>query len=181
MEQLRTGLAKLQQSSVQLLEAVESLEVKEETDRSQLLLEIAKLEFNMSRAAEEQREELNHYHDNVRTEVLTVSRVNGLADQVHDIRKDAQEKAAKQTDANYRLETITRQFFAFQKRVKSVLGIDTNDGLDTSLSEESEDIIERPIDNLEPQLNRSWRPHGSRLKRHHKHHQRTVQTPLKGG
>lgn len=147
---------------MKLLEAFENLEMKQETDRSELLREVAKLEFNMSRAMKEHKEELHRYHDSIRTEVQVASDVNRLSDDLSAVRKDNEQIAAHETDTNYRLENIATRFFKFEKQIRSALELD---GI-TNLSSAQVD-------------NRS-RSRGNRRRRHHRQSHHPAERPSRG-
>jgi len=121
---LRSNLAKVQQSSVQLLEAVDNLEVRQETDRVQLLREVAKLEFNVTKTSEQQKDEYKIYKDSIDEEQSLSSDIRHVKEDVLSFEKELMEKDARISDTNYRLESLAGTVFEFMKDVNKKLGID---------------------------------------------------------
>ena len=105
---LRSGLSKVQESSVQLLREVDDIEVRQESDRLQLLREIAKLEFNMSKSADERAEESALYRDRVSAEHNLAADLRNLREEVTRLRSDL---ATENTDTIARVEELAELVF----------------------------------------------------------------------
>ncbi|KAF2367613.1 hypothetical protein FHG87_001617, partial [Trinorchestia longiramus] len=99
----RSSLSKLQRSSVELLEALDSLQSRHEHDQARVGQELAELEFNVTRATQQQNEAIELLRSNSDREAHHEVNLNALSDDIKMLRDNFNLFSLYQNDIAYRL------------------------------------------------------------------------------